>query len=109
LSPARPGEGIPGNSWPQKPHRFHRRHDPVEQQFGIKPNRKSGADQETGADDLGRLGLVGKVGPDDGVLRRELGLAPDVPIIGSIGRLEPIKGYDIMVEAFAQLRKQWSG
>jgi len=46
--------------------------------------------------------------PDDGALRRELGLSPEVPIIGSIGRLEPIKGYDIMIEAFAQLRKQWS-
>lgn len=47
--------------------------------------------------------------PDDGVLRRELGLTAEVPIIGSIGRLEPIKGYDIMVEAFARLRKQWIG
>jgi glycosyltransferase involved in cell wall biosynthesis len=47
--------------------------------------------------------------PDDGALRQELGLSAEVPVIGSIGRLEPIKGYDIMVEAFAQLRKQWSG
>ena len=46
--------------------------------------------------------------PDDGALRRELGLSAEVPIIGSIGRLEPIKGYDIMIEAFARLRKDWS-
>lgn len=41
---------------------------------------------------------------DTGALRRELGLATGVPIIGSIGRLEPIKGYDVMIEAFAILR-----
>lgn len=41
--------------------------------------------------------------PDNGALRVELGLAPDVAIIGSIGRLEQIKGYDVMVEAFARL------
>jgi len=41
---------------------------------------------------------------DTGRLRGELGLAPDRPIIGSIGRLEPIKGYDVMIEAFNRLR-----
>lgn len=41
---------------------------------------------------------------DTHVLRKELGLAPDVPIIGSIGRLEAIKGYEIMIQAFAHLR-----
>lgn len=45
--------------------------------------------------------------PDDGRFRAALGLAPDVPIIGSIGRLEPIKGYEVMVEAFALLRRGW--
>jgi glycosyltransferase involved in cell wall biosynthesis len=45
--------------------------------------------------------------PDNGVLRRELGLAPEVPIIGSIGRLESIKGYEIMIEAFAHLCKRF--
>jgi glycosyltransferase involved in cell wall biosynthesis len=44
---------------------------------------------------------------ETGALRSELGIAPDVPIIGSIGRLERIKGYDIMVEAFARLRAAW--
>lgn len=43
--------------------------------------------------------------PDTGTLRRELGLPARVPIIGSIGRLEPIKGYDVMIEAFAVLHQ----
>jgi glycosyltransferase involved in cell wall biosynthesis len=47
-------------------------------------------------------------GPDSGMLRRELGIGPEVPILGSIGRLEPIKGYDVMVEAYARLRAGWS-
>lgn len=45
----------------------------------------------------------------DGALRHSLGLAGDVPVIGSIGRLEYIKGYDVAVEAFALLRARWSG
>ncbi|HET7585750.1 MAG TPA: glycosyltransferase [Gemmatimonadaceae bacterium] len=40
-------------------------------------------------------------------VRQELGIASEVPIIGSIGRLEHIKGYDVMVEAFAVLRRMW--
>ena len=40
---------------------------------------------------------------DDGVIRTELGLAHSIPIIGSIGRLEPIKGYDVLLNAFARL------
>lgn len=44
---------------------------------------------------------------DTGRVRRELGLAQRTPILGSIGRLEPIKGYDIMVEAFGLLLSGW--
>jgi glycosyltransferase involved in cell wall biosynthesis len=47
--------------------------------------------------------------PDRGAVRRELGLAPEIPILGSIGRLEQIKGFDVMLEAFAKLRSGWSG
>jgi glycosyltransferase involved in cell wall biosynthesis len=47
--------------------------------------------------------------PDGGRLRRELGLSPTMPIIGSIGRLEPVKGYDVMFEAFTRLRAGWRG
>ncbi len=44
---------------------------------------------------------------DNGIARRELGIPPEVPVIGSVGRLEPIKGYDLMVEAFALLHRSW--
>lgn len=38
-----------------------------------------------------------------GQLRRELGLGDDAVVLGSVGRLEPIKGYDVMIEAFSRL------
>lgn len=44
---------------------------------------------------------------DDQVLRAELGIGAATPIIGSIGRLEYVKGYDVMIEAFARLRASW--
>lgn len=47
-------------------------------------------------------------GPDTGALRRELGIAAETPIIGSVGRLEWIKGYDVMIAAFAQLLATWN-
>jgi glycosyltransferase involved in cell wall biosynthesis len=40
-----------------------------------------------------------------GTLSRELGLRPDQPIVGSIGRLEPVKGYDVVIKAFSELCK----
>jgi glycosyltransferase involved in cell wall biosynthesis len=45
--------------------------------------------------------------PDSGRVRGELAIPPDVPILGSIGRLEPIKGYDVMLEALAEMVKAW--
>jgi glycosyltransferase involved in cell wall biosynthesis len=47
-------------------------------------------------------------GADDGALRRALGISPTAPVIGSIGRLEQIKGYDIVVGAYAELRRSWA-
>ena len=47
--------------------------------------------------------------PDGGSLRRALGIREDVPIIGSIGRLEPIKTYDVMIRAFARFVKTAAG
>lgn len=44
---------------------------------------------------------------DDGALRQELGISADVAVLGSIGRLEPIKGYDLMLDAFADLVAAW--
>jgi glycosyltransferase involved in cell wall biosynthesis len=46
---------------------------------------------------------------DGGELRRELGLSATTQVLGSIGRLEPIKGYDVMIEAFARLRRTDAG
>jgi glycosyltransferase involved in cell wall biosynthesis len=45
--------------------------------------------------------------PDSGAIRRELGIPTESPIMVSIGRLEPIKGYDVMLRAFAELRVRW--
>lgn len=42
--------------------------------------------------------------PDDGQFRAERGIGCDVPIIGSVGRLEVVKGYEVLIRAFAQLR-----
>ena len=47
--------------------------------------------------------------PDTGAIRRELGLGPTTPIVGSIGRLEPIKAYDQMVAAFADFARRPGG
>jgi glycosyltransferase involved in cell wall biosynthesis len=47
--------------------------------------------------------------PDTGKIRKELGISADTPILGSIGRLEPIKGYDVMMEAYALLCQRWPG
>ncbi len=42
---------------------------------------------------------------DNGLLRKEWGLGTHTAIIGSLGRLDHIKGYDVMVEAFAILER----
>lgn len=44
---------------------------------------------------------------DTGVVRSELGISASCPVLGSIGRLEKIKGYDVMVDAFALLLAGW--
>jgi len=45
--------------------------------------------------------------PDPGTVRRELGIEAMMPVLGSVGRLERIKGYDLMLEAFRRLRSEW--
>ena len=45
---------------------------------------------------------------DDGRLRAELGMVPGTPVLGSVGRLEPVKGYDVALRALALLLETWS-
>jgi len=50
-----------------------------------------------------------KFKPDDKVrlkVREELGLKPTDFVVGSVGRLAPVKGYDILVRAIAELQKK---
>jgi glycosyltransferase involved in cell wall biosynthesis len=47
--------------------------------------------------------------PASGRIRAELGIVQDAPVMGSIGRPEEIKGYDVLVRAFALLLEGWRG
>ncbi|MDQ6828453.1 MAG: glycosyltransferase [Gemmatimonadota bacterium] len=44
---------------------------------------------------------------DNGAIRTALGISADAPVLGTIGRLERVKGYDLMVRALALLRADW--
>ena len=45
--------------------------------------------------------------PVDGAsVRRELGIAPNAPLVGMIGRIIPWKGQHVFIEAFARLRQR---
>jgi glycosyltransferase involved in cell wall biosynthesis len=48
-------------------------------------------------------------GGDRPQLRRSLGLPPDAPVIGTVGRLAPIKRQDLLIRAFAGLRRRVPG
>lgn len=41
---------------------------------------------------------------DRGHIRSELGLAPDAPVIGVVGRLDPIKDHPTLLKAFEEVR-----
>ncbi len=43
-------------------------------------------------------------GGDPGPVRREAGVPPDAPVVAAVGRLEPVKGHRVLLEAFAQVR-----
>lgn len=45
--------------------------------------------------------------PEDGALRKAWGIAAGRPVIATVGRFDPIKRYDLMIEAFAHLRGAW--
>lgn len=42
--------------------------------------------------------------PDPAMARKLFGLSPDCLVVGSVGRLEPVKGYDILLRAGGLLR-----
>lgn len=44
---------------------------------------------------------------DDGIIRARFAIAADAPVIGTVGRFDPIKAYDMMVDAFARLLAAW--
>lgn len=48
--------------------------------------------------------------PDDAEqLRRECDLSGAGPVIGTVGRLDPVKGFDVLISAFAMLRERFPG
>jgi len=49
------------------------------------------------------------IGRNRSALRRELGISSDTPIIGSVGRLDAVKGYDALIDAFAALGARREG
>jgi glycosyltransferase involved in cell wall biosynthesis len=48
-------------------------------------------------------------GPPDRRLLAELGVAEGHPVVGSLGRFDSVKGYDVVVRAFSELRQTWLG
>ncbi|MDW6023089.1 glycosyltransferase [Mesorhizobium sp. BAC0120] len=49
--------------------------------------------------DLQRFAAAGRTG----LLRTELGIAPDVPVIGCVARLDPVKNHPMLLRAFKRL------
>ena len=45
--------------------------------------------------------------PDSGALRARLGIPREAPLIGSLGRFDAVKRYDLMIDAFDRLRADW--
>jgi glycosyltransferase involved in cell wall biosynthesis len=40
-------------------------------------------------------------------VQRKLGINPSAPVIGSVGRFDPVKAYDLLLGAFRRLRESW--
>jgi len=45
--------------------------------------------------------------PDTGAFRARFGIPAGAPLIGSLGRFDAVKGYDLMIAAFDRLRSGW--
>ena len=45
----------------------------------------------------------------EAAVRRELGLTPSKVVVGSVGRLEPQKRFDLLIDACAMLQRRWPG
>jgi glycosyltransferase involved in cell wall biosynthesis len=43
------------------------------------------------------------------IVQRQLGINPAAPVIGSAGRFDPVKAYDVLLDAFCRLRASWEG
>lgn len=52
-------------------------------------------------------GVPATAAPSGNDVRRELDLAVDAPVIGSVGSLRPQKAYDVLLHAAARLRSDW--
>lgn len=50
-----------------------------------------------------------QTGPDPREARAKLGLPVEGPVVGSVGTLRPVKGFDILLQAFARLAPHWPG
>jgi len=45
----------------------------------------------------------------EAAVRQELGLTPSQVVVGSVGRLEPQKRFDLLIDACAMLQRRWPG
>jgi glycosyltransferase involved in cell wall biosynthesis len=59
--------------------------------------------------DLGRFAAVEPRRPAVGRLRAELGISPAAPVIVTVGRLVPIKRFDLLIDAFRAALEQLPG
>jgi glycosyltransferase involved in cell wall biosynthesis len=55
------------------------------------------------------LGIVPPPPPEGRDMRAELGIAPDVPVVGAVSVLRPQKALQVLLHATAQLKPSWPG
>lgn len=74
------------------------------ERYRIAPARKVGV-VPLGLE-LERFRAVAPRSPERGVLRRELGIPAEAPMVVTVGRLVPIKRFDLLIEAFRALQAE---